>query len=156
MKRSKISSTQNLCIDIGSGYNPKPGYKTADITGSPNLDYYIKDNKIYSRDGELKENSVDKFRLCNVVHHVKDLNATLVNLFKYLKRSGEIEIIDCNKAHYFSNFCLDNLWYRYVIPRKEIFIADAYRDYASLAKKIGFNIKSKNTFKEKEIIKLTK
>ena len=47
MKRLRISSTQNLCIDIGSGYNPAKGYKTADITGLPQLDYIIKENKIY-------------------------------------------------------------------------------------------------------------
>ena len=44
MKHSRISSTQNLCIDIGSGYNPAKGYKTADITEFPNLDYIIKNN----------------------------------------------------------------------------------------------------------------
>lgn len=156
MKRSKISSTQNLYIDIGSGYNPKSGYKTADITGFPNLDYLIKDNKLYSKKAELKENTVDKFRLRNVIHHVKDLNQLFINLFRYLKPNGIIEIIDCNKKHYSANLCLDNLWYRYVIPRKEIFIANAYRDYANLAKTIGFNILNKNVNKEKEITILQK
>lgn len=156
MKRSRISSTQNLCIDIGSGYNPTKGFKTADITEFPNLDYIIKNNKIYSKTAELKVNSVDKFRLRNVVHHIKDLNQLLVNLFKYLKPNGTIEIIDCNKEHYSANVCLDNLWYRYVIPRKEIFIADAYRDYAKLAKTIGFNVLKQNTIDEKEITILQK
>lgn len=149
-------SKNKLYIDIGSGYNPAKGYKTADITGLPYLDYLIKDNKIYSRNGELKENSVNKFRLRNTIHHVKDLNIFLNNLFKYLKPNGTIEIIDCNKEHYFSNYCLDNLWYRYVIPRKEIFIADNYRDYAKVAKKNGFNVIRQNIINEKEITILRK
>lgn len=156
MKHSRISSTQNLCIDIGSGYNPAKGYKTADITGMPYLDYLIKDDKIYSRHGELKENSVDMFKLRNTIHHVENLNILLNNLFKYLKPNGIIKIIDCNKEHYFSNYCLDNLWYRYVIPRKEIFIANTYRDYTNLAKKIGFNLLNRTSKNEKEFIILQK
>lgn len=156
MKHSRISSTQNLYIDIGSGYNPAKGYKTADITGLPQLDYIIKENKIYSNISELKGNSVNKFRLRNVIHHVKNLDGFFNSLFKYLKKDGIIEIIDCNKTNYFANFCLDNLWYRYVIPRKEIFIADNYRDYAKVAKKNGFNVLRQNIINEKEITILRK
>lgn len=82
--------------------------------------------------------------------------ASVLTLFKYLKKDGIIEIIDCNKTNYFANFCLDNLWYRYVIPRKEIFIADNYRDYAKVAKKNGFNILRQNIINEKEITILRK
>lgn len=156
MKHLKTSLTQNLCIDIGSGYNPAKGYKTADITGMPYLDYLIKDDKIYSRHGELKENSVDKFKLRNTVHHIENLNILFNNLFKYLKPNGIIEIIDCNKEHYFSNYCLDNLWYRYVIPRKEIFIANTYRDYTNLARKINFKVLNRTSKNEKEFITLQK
>lgn len=156
MMHSRILLTQNLCIDIGSGYNPAKGYKTADITEFPNLDYIIKNNKIYSKISELKVNSVDKFRLRNVIHHVKNLDEFFNNLFKYLKKTGIIEIIDCNKTNYFANFCLDNLWYRYIIPRKEIFIADNYRDYTKIAKKNGFNVIQQNIINEKEITILRK
>ena len=156
MMHSRILLTQNLCIDIGSGYNPAKGYKTADITEFPNLDYIIKNNKIYSKISELKVNSVDKFRLRNVIHHVKNLDEFFNNLFKYLKKTGIIEIIDCNKTNYFANFCLDNLWYRYIIPRKEIFIADNYRDYTKIAKKSGFNVLKQNIINEKEITILRK
>lgn len=156
MKHSRISSTRNLYIDIGSGYNPKPGYKTADITGFPNLDYVIKDGRIYSATGELEENSVDGFRLRNVIHHVKDLDRLFTNLFRYLNHTGEIEIIECSKEHYYSNFCLDNLWYRYVISRPEIWFSRKYRNYIEIAEKIGFRVISKKSVGEKEIIKLIK
>ena len=50
-----------LKIDFGSGYNPKKGFKTCDITFSPYLDYvYDKENNIIL---DLNKNSVDEFYL---------------------------------------------------------------------------------------------
>ena len=48
-----------LCIDFGSGYNPKTGYKTCDVTTLPQLDiqYDGKDEIV-----GLREKSVDEER----------------------------------------------------------------------------------------------
>lgn len=109
-----------LCIDFGSGYNPKAGYKTCDITTFPQLDFqYDGKDEIVG----LREKSVDVFYLRNVVHHIPDLQRTFITLKKYLKVGGKLVIIDCNKGHYKTNVFLDNLWYRFVGNNNEIFIS---------------------------------
>lgn len=145
-----------LCIDFGSGYNPKDGYKTCDFTMLPYLDYVCNDNKIYDREAEVKQFSVDKIHCRNVLHHIKDLHELLRNFYNYLKPDGELEIIECTEDSYYANYCLDSLWYRYVIPRKEVWFADKYRDYLNIAKEIGFSIKSSIRKNEKEIFVLGK
>ena len=146
----KTSSTQNLFIDFGSGYNPRKGYSSCDITCLPNLDFVCKDNKIYNEQ-EINDNSVDKIYCKNVLHHVNDLEDLLKNFYRYLKKDGILEVIEPTKDAYYSNLCLDNLWYRYVIPRKEIWISQKYRDYVSIAKQIGFCIDEHITMNEKDI-----
>lgn len=67
-----------LCIDFGSGYNPKAGYKTCDITTFPQLDFqYDGKDEIVG----LREKSVDVFYLRNVVHHIPDLQRTFTKEF---------------------------------------------------------------------------
>lgn len=84
-----------LCIDFGSGYNPKAGYKTCDITTFPQLDFqYDGKDEIVG----LREKSVDVFYLRNVVHHIPDLQRTFTTLKKYLKVGGKLVIIDCKKV----------------------------------------------------------
>ena len=88
-----------LKIDFGSGYNPKSGYKTCDVTYAPFLDYVYDQEKneiLYCENG-----SVDEFHLRNVVHHVKDLSAMFECLKKYLKEDGLLTIIDVRKKCYF-------------------------------------------------------
>lgn len=76
-----------LCIDFGSGYNPKTGYKTCDITTFPQLDFqYDGKDEIVG----LREKSVDVFYLRNVVHHIPDLQRTFTTLKKYLKVGGKL------------------------------------------------------------------
>lgn len=66
-----------LCIDFGSGYNPKTGYKTCDVTTLPQLDFlYDGKDEIVG----LREKSVDVFYLRNVVHHIPDLQRTFTTL----------------------------------------------------------------------------
>lgn len=80
-----------LCIDFGSGYNPKTGYKTCDITTFPQLDFqYDGKDEIVG----LREKSVDVFYLRNVVHHIPNLQRTFITLKKYLKVGGKLVIID--------------------------------------------------------------
>lgn len=141
---------KKLCIDFGSGYNPKNGYKTCDITTFPQLDFqYDRKDKIIG----LKEKSVDVFYLRNVVHHIPDLQRTFSALKKYLKVGGKLVVIDCNKSHYKINVLLDNLWYRFVNNNDRIFISKNYRDYINVLIKLGFKQLYYKSFKEKEITK---
>ncbi|RHH85317.1 methyltransferase domain-containing protein [Segatella copri] len=139
-----------LCIDFGSGYNPKTGYKTCDVTTLPQLDFlYDGKDEIVG----LREKSVDVFYLRNVVHHIPDLQRTFTTLKKYLKVGGKLVIIDCNQGHYKTNVFLDNLWYRFVGNNHEIFISKQYRDYINVLIKLGFKQLYYKSFKEKEITK---
>ena len=137
-----------LCIDLGSGYNPKKGYKTCDVVTNPMLDYwYDGQNTIVG----LEEDSVDVFYLRNVIHHVPDLHKTLSVIKKYLKRKGRLVIIDCNKEHFHSNVILDKIWYRYVRNDSNIFISESYRDYMNVLIELGFKLLYYKQVKEKEI-----
>lgn len=137
-----------LCIDFGSGYNPKEGYKTCDVVTNPMLDYwYDGQNTIVG----LEEASVDVFYLRNVIHHIPDLHKTLSVIKKYLKRKGRLVIIDCNKEHFRSNVILDKIWYRYVRNDSNIFISESYRDYMNVLIELGFKLLYYKQVKEKEI-----
>ena len=87
----KYIKKRKLNIDFGSGYHPKSGYKTCDITFAPYLDY------VYDRDTNTilgcKENSVDEFYLKNVLHHA-DIKMVSECLFRYLKNEGIITVIE--------------------------------------------------------------
>lgn len=113
-----------LKIDFGSGYNPYKNYKTCDITYSPCLDYVydVNINKILG----LKKNSVNIFRLKNVLHHT-NINLIAQCLYKYLKQNGKVIIIEPKEKYYDSNRCLDIFWYRYIYPRYEISIPPCKR-----------------------------
>lgn len=138
-----------LKIDFGSGYNPNSEYKTCDITYLPNLDYVydMYENSIIG----LEENSVDEFYMRNVVHHIKDLKEVFQMLYGYLKNNGTIKIIDARKEYFEKNVILDIIWYRYVIPRYEIWFSRQYRDYFSILEDLGFRLMSKEYFEEKEV-----
>ena len=138
-----------LKIDFGSGYNPQKEYKTCDITYMPYLDYVydVETNTIIG----CKENTVDEFYLRNVVHHIKDLKRTFSCLERYLKKGGEIKIIDVRKENFDTNVVLDIIWYRYVIPRYEVWFSRTYRDYFKVLKKMNFKLIDKYYEKEKEV-----
>lgn len=146
--------SEKLFIDYGSGYNPCDGYKTADITGFPNLDFLIINNHIYNKDSELSKSSVDKFRLRNVIHHIKNLNELFEQLRYYIKDNGTIDIVECSKEYYNTNYYLDYLWYRFIIPRYEIWFSKNYRDYISAAESHGFIVTNRFKKDEKEYITL--
>ena len=126
----KYIKKRKLKIDFGSGYHPKSGYKTCDITFAPYLDY------VYDRDTNTilgcKENSVDEFYLKNVLHHA-DIKMVSECLFRYLKNEGIITVIEPLPEKYESNRCLDIYWYRYIYPRYEYSIPSYNRqDYVSV------------------------
>lgn len=138
-----------LKIDFGSGYNPNKDYKTCDITYLPNLDYvYDVDNNTIIG---CEENTVDEFYLRNVVHHIKDLKSTFSCLKRFLKKGGTIKIIDVRKEYFKTNVILDIIWYRYLIPRYEIWFSQKYRDYFEILKQMNFKLISKHYEEEKEV-----
>lgn len=138
-----------LAIDFGSGYNPKPGYKTCDVTYSPFLDYVYdkKQNQILY----CEKGSVDKFHLRNVVHHVRDLKKLFECLKFYLRDGGTITIIDVRKEYFKTNVILDILWYRYIIPRYEVWFSHSYRDYGKVLTELGFVKINNYICEEKEV-----
>lgn len=139
---------RKLRIDFGSGYNPKKGYKTCDVTTNPMLDYQYdgKDTII-----GLEENSIDVFYMRNVVHHIPNLQITFKAIRKYIKSSGKLIIIDCNRKHFNTNVILDKIWYRYVGNDNNIFISETYRDYMKILTELGFKQTFYKQLKEKEI-----
>lgn len=138
-----------LKIDFGSGYNPKIGYKTCDVTYAPFLDYVYDEEKnqiLYCEKG-----SVDEFYLRNVVHHVKDLTRLFECLKYYLTENGIITIIDARKEYFLQNVILDIIWYRYVIPRYDVWFSKSYRDYIEVLTKLGFVKIDYHICEEKEV-----
>ena len=134
-----------LNIDFGSGYNPYSKYKTCDMIYSPRLDYYYdrRNNIIYN----LEHNTVDKFRLRNVLHHVEDISKLCTMLNNYLKPNGSIngsiKVIEPKEEFYTKNIILDIIWYRYVQKFYHIKIYPNYRDYISCIERAGFQLISK-------------
>lgn len=141
-----------LKIDFSSGYNPKEDYKTCDFTDSPSLDFQAKNNKIFSRMGEISCNSVDEIYCRNVIHHIRNFSDLFNNFYKYLKKNGILKIIDCRKEYYYSNFFMDRLWYRFINYSPKIYISETYRDYELACKNSGFRLVSKSFENEKEIL----
>ena len=119
-----------ICIDFGSGYNPKEGYKSCDFTSLPNLDYYYDGNKIINL-----ECKVNKFYIRNVLHHIHDIDILLNYLIDCLHDNGVIEIIECRESHYKINFLLDTIYYRGCTNKKEIWFSESYRNYTSILHK---------------------
>ncbi len=110
-------------LDFGSGYNPEGNYETCDIYGY--VDYYF-DPIEYKTDAEDK--SFDIIRCRNVIHHIKNLKKLSKEFTRILKDGGLIEIIEPRKEYYSSNYYLDYLWYRFIIPRYEVWFSNKYRD----------------------------
>ncbi len=145
----KLKNYKKLKIDFGSGYNPNKDYKVCDITNLPNLDYVYdqENNEILG----CYENTVDEFYLRNVVHHLPNMERTFKCLFKYLKDNGEIKIIDVRKEYFKQNVILDILWYRYVIPRYEVWFSKCYRDYFKILESLGMERTLYYIQEEKEV-----
>lgn len=132
-------------LDFGSGYNPPNGNWLISDPFRYIVDYRI-NPETYGVD--CPDNEFSVVRLRNVVHHVQDLD----QLFKELSRITKfVIVIDCAKSFFRRNVFLDKLWYRFVNPRKEIWIAPNYR---SIVEAMGskFYITYHGFAAEKEII----
>ena len=132
-----------ICIDIGSGYNPKEGYLTCDTEYG--CDYYSID--------EIPDNFVDVFHMRNVLHHVKDLNTCIKKILTKCKNDAIVDVIDCSEEYFYQNFFLDNLWYRYVNKRPDIYISPKYRDFINIFTNNGFLLLEQKIHEEKLILK---
>lgn len=138
-------------IDYGSGYNPQPGYKTCDITESPFLDYISKDNKIFDKEGEVADETIDEIFCRNVIHHVKDLKNLFDNFYRYLKKGGRFVVVEPRKEFFHQNVILDSIWYRWFDGgKRNVWFSSYYRDYTKIACDCGFTIASNTLNKEKE------
>lgn len=126
---------KRLKVDFGCGYNPLRGYKKCDITTSPTLDYQY-DGGDYII--ELQSQSVDKFNLRNVIHHLPDIRRTIQCLKRYIKTGGKVIISDCDADHFAANVFLDKVWYRFVNQNADIFISPQWRDYFTIMREEGF------------------
>lgn len=136
------------CLDFGSGYNPIENYLSCDITGAPYLDYLF-DVEKYRIIG-VDDNYFDKIYCRNVIHHIPDLKKLFIEFQRVLKIDGELIIIEPKKEYYKPNLILDIIWYRYIIPRYEIWFSTNYRDYVKILLTFNFQ-KIKNTeVEEKE------
>jgi len=113
-------------LDYGSGYNPKEGYKTSDFTGNPMLDYHIHDLRV-----NCQSELFDEVHCRNVIHHVRPekLPKLFEEFIRILKVDGRLTLSDPSEDNFHSNKCLDVLWYRFVIPRPDIYIGNKYIDF---------------------------
>ena len=109
-------------LDFGSGYNPGDGFKTCDIYGY--VDYYFDPETYTIQTTELFHH----IRCRNVIHHIKDLDRLADEFYDKLYKGGTLEIIDVREEYFEQNYYLDYLWYRYVIPRYEVWFSKKYRD----------------------------
>jgi len=141
-------------LDFGSGYKPKQGYHTCDITGFPNVDFLF--DKCSYTIIEVENESVDLIRCRNVIHHVKDLEKLFVEFGRVLKPGGTIYIIEQTKDSYTTNKILDIIWYRFLVQKHEIWFSNNYRDYTSIISKQRFKKISKTRLDKYEYISFKK
>lgn len=135
-------------LDFGSGYNPQKDFKTCDIYGY--VDYYF-DPETYTIQTDDK---FDHIRCRNVIHHIKDLGKLEKEFSRVLKDNGTLEIIEPRKEYYSENYYLDYLWYRFVIPRYEVWFSTRYRDCRNYFK--DYILVDYKIIDEKEIFSFTK
>lgn len=131
-------------LDFGSGYNPEDDYETCDIYGY--VDYYFDpiEYKI-----EADDKSFDLIRCRNVIHHIKDIKKLSKEFSRVLKTEGILEITEARKEYYSANYYLDYLWYRFVIPRYEVWFCNKYRDCRDYFDE--FDLEHYDTLDEKEL-----
>ena len=139
-------------VDFGSGHSPKKGFKTCDITGMSYLDYTF-DPFNYKID--CPTDFIAELHCRNVLHHIPDLDRLFAEFSSKMVAGGKVVVTEPRQECFKVNTILDVLWYRYVIPRYDIWICDQYRDYVAAASKY-FRIVSLVVAEEKEIVTMTR
>lgn len=79
------------------------------------------------------------------------MQKTFECLIRYLKFGGEIKIIDVRKEYFQKNVILDIIWYRYVIPRYEVWFSRQYRNYFDILNALGMEMIDYYIQEEKEV-----
>jgi len=59
-------------------------------------------------------------------------------------------IIEPNEEFYRENYILDIIWYRFIMPRYDIWFSNIYRDYADVLRKLNFKELGYTKTQEKE------
>jgi ubiquinone/menaquinone biosynthesis C-methylase UbiE len=121
-------------IDFGSGFNPHDGYATCDPF-HPMADV-VYDAHAYRMDAD--DGTVGEILCRNVLHHVPDLDRLFGEFARVLRPGGTVIAVEPRQEAFAANVLLDRLWYRGVVPRPEIWIAEEYRDYTAVAERQGF------------------
>ncbi len=135
-----------MLLDFGSGHQPREGFKLCDVDGYA-IDYQF--DALRYRILGLPDSSVTVLHCRNVLHHVFSLDYLAEEFHRVLKPGGIVHIIDCTPAAFPANVFLDRLWYRGIIPRPKVWIAEKYRDYAKTFSTF-FNCLCKRMDAEKE------
>ena len=130
-------------LDFGSGYNPQDDYKTCDIYGY--VDYYFDPIEYYI---DVEDKTFDIIRCRNVIHHIQDIKRLSKEFSRVLKDGGILEITEARKEYYSANYYLDYLWYRFIIPRYEVWFCKKYRDCRDYFDEFELNLYE--TLNEKE------
>jgi len=115
-----------MLLDFGSGYRPRKGFKTCDVSGWA-VDYHF-DTGYYIIEG-LVANSVFFLHCRNVLHHIPKLEYLVEEFHRVIMPGGLLQIIDCAQEQFPANVFLDRLWYRGIIPRPETWFSEHYRNY---------------------------
>jgi len=118
-----------MLLDFGSGYAPREGFRTCDMSGWA-IDYRF-DTGYYIIEG-LKADSILLLHCRNVLHHIPKLEFLAQEFHRVIMPGGLLQIIDCAPDHYRANVFLDTLWYRGIVPRPEVWWAEKYRDYGTI------------------------
>lgn len=79
------------------------------------------------------------------------MKRTFECLINYLKNDGKIKIIDVRKESFKKNVILDIIWYRYVIPRYEVWFSKYYRNYFKVLEDLGMERIDYYVQEEKEV-----
>lgn len=137
-----------MFIDLLSGYNPEYGYKSVDYIPNYGIDYLL-DLNTYDIDG-IPEGSVNKIRCRNGLHHIPNLDKLIKKCLTITSECVIIDIIEPSKECYKSNLFLDNLYYRWINQREDIWFSDRYRNYIQMFENSGFILTQYKQIDEKE------
>ncbi|TYQ16937.1 UNVERIFIED_CONTAM: hypothetical protein Cloal_3518 [Acetivibrio alkalicellulosi] len=136
-----------LKIDFGCGLKPEPGYKTCDITTYPYLDYWY--DPVSHTITDLKPLSIDELRCRNVLHHIYDLEDSIIALDRYIKPEGIIRVIEPRKEYFDINVMLDTIYYHGVCNMKDMWFSKSYREYIHIFENIGYQILKRRDIENK-------
>lgn len=133
-----------LRVDIGAGYNPKPGFIPCDenyvLNGIPDTTY-------------LADQTVSMVHCKNTIHHVKDKEFFFKELKRIMKESGLLLIVECRQEFFQQNNILDYIWYKYINRNNDIYIERRYFDYEKELTKYRFK-HIKTVFENEKEMKL--